>query len=496
MPQDDQKVLRDYLQRVMELSEKRASTPTEAELKAIAREVGISEADIEAAERSAQDHRLRGQGFLEHERYDDAIDELTEAAVLSPGRLDIKHDLASAYAGRFKKRGQKKDRQQAETLARRHLELDPQHQGSFALLNELDRAASPPSAPIPPAIENGPGGRLGSPLGHRPDGPLGPPRLGGLLGQPKRGLVGTAVAGSMILVGLVLLRTSEPDSSADWPEDPPAIAANTVSSAEAAGPEPLNAPARTVNAPVSSEANAPAGAEAREVDIPVTLETDLELDFDVRLSRLNNYVTGKSFYTLNAVIENRGDTELEKISVRLDVKDQESQPVKSKNIEWLSSSAPLLPGDAHAVHHLFEVTDAGMERATIVVERVDQTPAADDYGTAKPVQVEWPVGQPAGLDIAVGERSQRFSPSAFGDEGEGFFEAILEVENSGSRTIRALKLKCTIIGQDGGSMAEIERFVATSHGADLRADGQRVMRFLKQVQAEPAGYRISVVDIR
>ncbi len=457
MSGNDQDILKIYLQKVMELSDARSSGPTEAELRNIAREVGISEAELAAAARSAQDHKTRGLGFLEHQRYDDAATELSEAAALAPNQLDIQHALAQAYAGRYQQRGHGQDRQRAESLARRCLELDPDHRASFELLNELDQGTSSSSARRPGSTTK----------------------------------VGMAIAIPLILGLVLLLFENSPPSNPTTAEGTSRSTVENTVATESAPP-----PSDPTDAAAPSEE----ATDTAELDIPIELDTssapELELGFDLRLSRLNNYTTGRSFYTLNAVVENRGSTELEKITARLQFRDADHQILKEKDLELHSSSAPpLRPGDQQAVHQLEEVVPS-LSRVDLVVERVEQTPAADDYGVVGPVQLHWQEPQPQGMALSARERARRYSENTFAQDGGGYFEAVLEIENTGARSIRALKLKATITGPDNAWTTEIERHVVTKSGPDLRADGSRIVRFLGQVQERPAEYRVSVVGVQ
>ena len=90
-----------YLKRVMALKEERRRTPSEEELKSVARELGLSDEDLVAIDRLAEDHAVRGQGFLEHGRFGDAVNELEEAVGVAPRRVEWLHSLARAHLGRW-----------------------------------------------------------------------------------------------------------------------------------------------------------------------------------------------------------------------------------------------------------------------------------------------------------------------------------------------------------------------------------------------------------
>jgi hypothetical protein len=133
MDQDDP--LRAYIERMLALREDADVTP-EA-LRAVARELGLSDADLAVAERRAAEHRARGRGFLDHGLLDDAVRELTEAAALSPADPQTALDLARAHAARWRDAGDEADRRAADRLARRCLALDPANEGAFGVLRAL-----------------------------------------------------------------------------------------------------------------------------------------------------------------------------------------------------------------------------------------------------------------------------------------------------------------------------------------------------------------------
>ena len=124
----------EHLGRVLALSEERKGRLDADELIAVARDLGITPADLELAGKEADDHFTRGAGFAARGLWDDAIAELTEARELAPTRLDVSLELARAHH----RRGQRDDQTQAERIARLALEWEPTNATAFALLAELD----------------------------------------------------------------------------------------------------------------------------------------------------------------------------------------------------------------------------------------------------------------------------------------------------------------------------------------------------------------------
>ncbi len=435
-----------YLKRVMALKDERRGTPSEEELKAVAREIGLSDEDLAAIDQAAEDHAARGQGYLEHGRFSDAITELEEAVGVAPRRVEWLHDLSRAYVGRWREGGEAadRDRDRAEALARECLELDPHHAASYEVLNELDRSPSASS----------PGKRTAAVIT----------------------LFAAAMLLTVVIAGTVLWNTAED------------VGAPSV---EAPVPEAVNAPVPVTSKPVGNE------SAARELDVPVTLDpgsTGVVLGLDPRLSRLVAYGSGQSFYTLNAILSNRGASELDKLGLRLELLDDGGTVVDSATFEAPNKAAPVLrPGDAHAFHHL-EQTAASARAARLVVEIVEQNPAASSYAAAAPLDFEWRAERPADLEIALRERSRRFSENAFGKDGGGYFDLVVEIENTGERTIRGLKLEAEITGS-GWTVPE-EGHVVVASGPALHPGEVRLKRFIEKVEGRPDGCRMFVVAVQ
>ncbi len=430
-----------YLKRVMALKEERRRTPSEEELRSIAREIGLSDEDLAAIDQAAEDHAVRGQGFLEHRRYGDAIDELAEAVGVAPRRVEWLHSLARAYLGRWQAGGEPSDRERAEALARECLEIEPHHSASYEVLNELDAT---------------------------PEAPATARRSATLLSLFALAMLLTVVIGLMVL----------------WRSTEKAVAPAPV-------PETAKAPEA-----VGTEINE---ATAKELDVPITLDpgaTGVVVGLEARLSRLVSYGSGQSFYTLNAILTNRGNSELDKLSGRLELLDADGAVVDQDGFEVLNKTAPILrPGDSHALHQLKE-TSGSARSARLVIETVEQNPAASAYAEAEPLDLEWRAERVSDFEIAVRQRSVRFSENALSKDGSGYFNAVIEVENTGQRTIRALKLEAEIAGPGGAWTVPDSNHVVTSSGPSLRPGEIRLERFIEKVEARPEGYRLLVVSVQ
>jgi hypothetical protein len=146
-----QEMLRKYIERLTALRGEEGRHIELADMKEVARELGMSEDDIAAADLAAKAHRDRGLRHLQHRRWDDAVTELREAMALDPMSIEILHPLATAHKERWRATGSQSDRKRASELASRTIAIDPAHDASYLLLNELDEPRRPKAAETSPA---------------------------------------------------------------------------------------------------------------------------------------------------------------------------------------------------------------------------------------------------------------------------------------------------------------------------------------------------------
>src|SRR5688572_23528065 len=112
---DTQKqALDSYVERLLALKSAEDDDLDAAELREIALELGLSEEDLENADAAASKYLKRGQGFAEHDRWDDAIAELTNAMALQPQRPEVLFALADAHAERWRVQRRSADRSAAD----------------------------------------------------------------------------------------------------------------------------------------------------------------------------------------------------------------------------------------------------------------------------------------------------------------------------------------------------------------------------------------------
>lgn len=136
MPRMDDASLGQFIAAVERVRREGAGKVDAATRAEIARELGWSEEELEAARQRGEADLVRGEGFLRHRAWGDARRSLLEAELLLPDDLRVLHALARAYAGM-------NDEDGVRRTTDRCLELDPEHEPSFALRARMQARPSP-----------------------------------------------------------------------------------------------------------------------------------------------------------------------------------------------------------------------------------------------------------------------------------------------------------------------------------------------------------------
>ena len=89
-----------YIRKLMEFQYQREEDNlSEAQLREIALEMGLSEEEFSKSREKAAEHRDRGIVFVDQANWEDAVWELEQAAALNPNDTDAARGLARAYIG-------------------------------------------------------------------------------------------------------------------------------------------------------------------------------------------------------------------------------------------------------------------------------------------------------------------------------------------------------------------------------------------------------------
>lgn len=132
-------VIDNYIKRVTELSQSGQRTPTAEELEKIAAELGVSNYEIQLAQKECQDHFVRGQSYFSLKHWDDAIEQFHEALVFNPTNLDVLYYLALGHLGRWRQKNNRTDEEQIRLRIKQCLQIQPDHAESLRLLGILNK---------------------------------------------------------------------------------------------------------------------------------------------------------------------------------------------------------------------------------------------------------------------------------------------------------------------------------------------------------------------
>lgn len=148
----DEAILQGYLARLMTMQDQQQTWLEEDDLRIAARDLGLSEDDLERLQATTEAHRARGRRFVERRLWDEAVEAFRQAAALRPFDAALSLEVADAYRGRWEATGDDADRLAAERYAHRTLELDPEHEAAYEVLRQLKRqpirSAGPPAAKV------------------------------------------------------------------------------------------------------------------------------------------------------------------------------------------------------------------------------------------------------------------------------------------------------------------------------------------------------------
>ena len=132
--------LENYLKKLMEIQYGTRAEQhfTEEELKNIALEAGLTESAWQESQKRAKQHLQRGTAYLNAQNYDDAANELENAASLMPHDAEANYLAAKAFLFRGNRYNRTNDFERAEYYINRTLNITPAHSGVMQLKTELN----------------------------------------------------------------------------------------------------------------------------------------------------------------------------------------------------------------------------------------------------------------------------------------------------------------------------------------------------------------------
>lgn len=446
MAEETQRIIERYLELVQP---ERKEEVDQAELEAIARELGVTEDEIRAGEAAASDHATRGRLHSAHGLHDDAVRELGAALALRPFDPEIRRGLAEVLVARFEANNEPQDASLARSLALQVIDTSPDDKEAYALLERLERA-------------------------RRQESPLGSWRA--LL----VGLVLVFGAGIAIFAWIAEAPPPSPEVKVHVPKGPP---------------------------PVSPKATQPSNTlgDSASGEVSVAFEARGKLKgftFEATRSRFERYATGALSYKLHAELSNTSAYALTLLTLKFDLIGDDGSVLHTSIKKVLRPDEPVhRPGDVLAWSHLFFDKEAGASGPlpkTLKVTLSDVvTEPKVDYPESRPLPVSWLIDQGA-FKLQVRQRSFRAndSPLLFGpDKGKFYSELVLEVENTG-QAMRQLKVRATWLDDGGASLGATERFVIGPIDAPLPQGRSRLYRLVGTAEAQPARATLELIGVK
>ena len=435
-----------FEKRIRDIRNQRPHRPLKPEeIRQIALDLGMTEDEWQQLQETAAAHRARGQGFLKHGTWDEAVAELSRAAALYPDHLDTMFLLAQAYRGRWLAEHAEVDRQQAVDLARRCLEVEPAHDPSLVMVGELEAEVEKQ---------------------HRKIWTL--------------AACGVAVV-VMAAVLAVFLFARQQDRAPVQAETP--------------------APNSLPNKPPTVPETAP-----RELTpilgLPVRFisgDKSTGLDFRPEASDYNKYNAAYS-YALRGDLTVRG-IEVENLKLRIELEDESGTVVVTGFAEVLANYQPVArSGDIIPCWYTYfnKSTDfPNLKEAVVSVESIARRPAAPSYDPSPELDINWP-NQPLNVDLKIRQRRANVTQGYLFKPEDSGLRLVLEVENTGRTTLKTVALLIKCFDQQDRLVAEAKKFVTISSYPRLKPGQTRVVGAIVPLKnlktTDFKGYTLTVLE--
>lgn len=406
-------LLESFIKKILDYQDDpQPALPPQADLLAIAQDLGMSEEEWETFKKEGDEHYARGKNFLKYNNFEDALKEFQQAFVVDPYRKDLAFDIASVYGRRWEKTGNSEDKKQANIYARYCLQLDARHEGAAQWVSRLSQPRKKGNRFV---------------------------RLTGII-------LGVVVGIPMFLIILVAIFT-DPDSQKKMENPQPGPAAE----------ESLPETPERVLPPTASP-----------LQIPLSLEGALQSEallFTPTLSTYNSSFLGSS-YKLQGYITLNG-IELQALRVQVALFDSLENKVHEEEklvlSEYKSAHRPedVLP---FSYIHYVKKEEGDLppiKNARVKVVNLQQRPFLNQLAPSPEKSYEWAIAQPSGVNIRIRERLNQHNPIR---DGGTYHKLVWEITNTGAVALKQLKLTLTWPGDEQPAKTQ-DTFVLTEGGA-------------------------------
>ncbi|MDX2303905.1 MAG: hypothetical protein NW226_13950 [Microscillaceae bacterium] len=420
-----------YIAKILEIQQAQSEKPiSENEMKQIATELGFSTDDWQKVDKTYEDLWKRGNAFVQHKNWEDALHNFHQALVLKPYDPSLLYMIASAYEGRWKELHHPKDKEKAHHFADQCLQIKADHAGAIKLISDLKRQK--PTQPSP---------KTGSYLAYY--------IIGGILFL-------------FFTVGWFSSRQSQPKQ--EWT---PVVSTPVAPE----GSSNSNNTSSTTNDSKIEDRELPVSFIENEKSQGLTLSTESSI-FHISRYDAENY----SFRFLGDLIVK--DIEVSLLKIKIELLDSQGKIVKTDFLDAISDYNPKARNGDNIPLAYFEYKSnekaPDWKSAQLSVEIIQKQSALNLKPENYPsVTVKRGNNKSANFDLKVFQRESRFTPSTFGDK-KLYHKLELDFKNTGNYAIKSLKAEIQWFDQQNKIIDSKTIYVNTSSNPSIKKGQGRV----------------------
>lgn len=438
---NENKTLLSYIERVFQLREERKHDLTLKELKVVARELGLTDKDFDAAESKAQEHLDLARTYGTSGRHAEAAKELRASLTLRPLHSETTSELASQLFALSQKEGSSTHQNEAELIARACLRKNPHNTQALTVLTAIDEVKKRKRGRLPLVL----------------------------------GIAALLAFGAAIIIWSNLEPTNA-EQEAGSRSQPEGSSARTT-------PDNVLPTAKTL--PQIQE-------EAPDVaPLKVIYKAPPFLSYKAHSAKVRNHKE-RSFAEAFGLIKNDGDAIITKIRVNTQLLDLSGGQLHVQERAVLSSlDPPLRPGDTLNVRWLKQ-TDARATTLLVEVTETEKRLAPESYPPSELVPLEWTVSKLKGASVEARQREERSNPRH--GEGGFFHHAVFEVTYTGPLPLSELRFEMRRLNQRNELLNARTVVAASSMEGPMLSGETRVLRSIMSVPEEVGSYQLLVTS--
>ncbi|MEH0156034.1 hypothetical protein V6R21_17940 [Limibacter armeniacum] len=303
---DNQRNLERYLQKICDIQNNQQENLNNADLKQLAFEIGMTDQDWQHIQHTFDAHLTRGIGYYKYKNWDDAVEELEQAAAINPFHEQTLFTLASSFACRYHEHERSVDKSMAKYYAKQCLEIYPANEQALQLISALRKED------------------VQRRLTER---------------ESLRTLLVAASLGAIVFAGLAYL---------SW------TTSNTLSNRTSPNTAKEIRVVKHDNG-LRTVGEVMPGIVMDESEVPVRFLNDEDatgLSFEVRSSEFRDFGDEYSYSLKGVVRVTDVDTEINNLKMRVELVDDENKVRVSKVIDLIDDQygQPIMGGDAQELH--------------------------------------------------------------------------------------------------------------------------------------------------